>query len=435
MLHYFFGNTGLAGIFIAAVAVGALAITINSKKGTPNEIGLLLSAFILLFLVYLEARAAIVGYLVALVYLGRLKENPWFQKARSRIVVFAASSMLLLILVSVKQGSSRGRVLVYNVSWNLLCEHWLQGIGWGKFRVAYGLQQAKYFQAHCSMDREAMLADATVYAFNDSWQLLIELGVLRFILLTGLLLLLARQLFLSPPHSSRTKLNRGAKAGLIVICLASLFSYPFQLPAIQLLVLFFFVALFISMDDKGRQRRINLILPLVALVICTTTVIRTVQKFRADLLIERAEVKMQSSLIRESIAAYRSSFDLLPQLASGIPYARALLLIGEAKKAGDVLASLKQIQALPAVFLLSAEVEEQRGAWEKAENDMLLAHYMVPNRLRTRCLLVNFYLRRRDTAAAIRWAENLLLAPVKIRSTEADSYRDYCTKLIKDLAK
>jgi len=435
MLHYFFGNTGLAGIFIAAVVAGVLAIISDPKKIVLYKIGLTISGFVLLLLIYLQARAAFVGYIVALAYLYRLNETPWFRTVQAKVAVIIGGLMLLTFLVLAKRDSSKGRALVYSISWDLFQEHWLEGVGWGKFRVAYGLQQAKYFQTHSTTDREAMLADATLYAFNDCWQLLIELGVLKFALMSVGLLLVAKQTFTTQPQASRAMLNRGARAGLILICLASLFSYPFQMPAVQVLVSVFLAGLYSSLTRNDRWRGDILIIPLLALIVFSNTVFKAIYKSQADQLIEKAEEKWRSVSIVQSIHAYRSSYDLLPQLASGIPYARALLLTGHVNAAADVIASLKKIQSLPAVFILSAEVEEKRGALEKAENELLLAHYMVPNRLKPRCLLVKFYLRTRDTVNALGWAENLLLTPVKIHSTEADSYRQFCARLIKELAK
>ena len=49
----------------------------------------------------------------------------------------------------------------------MLKDNWLWGIGHGQFKAKYNEYQAAYFSSHSIDSKEAVLADNSIYAFND----------------------------------------------------------------------------------------------------------------------------------------------------------------------------------------------------------------------------------------------------------------------------
>lgn len=62
-------------------------------------------------------------------------------------------------------------------------QNFFEGIGIGNFQVLYGHYQAAYFGAGQYSIKELLLADNTYYAFNDYFQLIIEIGIDGLIIL------------------------------------------------------------------------------------------------------------------------------------------------------------------------------------------------------------------------------------------------------------
>jgi hypothetical protein len=91
---------------------------------------------------------------------------------RPRLLIIFAS---LFLLVTIKKDSTSGRVFIVKNTWKIIQNN-PNGVGLGKFKVHYNLQQAEYFRVHPIDDRVALLADDTEFACNEFLQLMAEAG-------------------------------------------------------------------------------------------------------------------------------------------------------------------------------------------------------------------------------------------------------------------
>ncbi|MBL1407348.1 O-antigen ligase family protein [Sphingobacterium faecale] len=104
--------------------------------------------------------------------------------------------MYIFLLYYVKIDSSNGRILIWNVSSTIMKDHWMTGIGLGRFSQEHMHYQKEYLGTKVE-DGEKFnrLAGDVRFAFNDFLQIFIEGGILIltmfvFIVLSIILLLI-----------------------------------------------------------------------------------------------------------------------------------------------------------------------------------------------------------------------------------------------------
>lgn len=169
------------------------------------------------------SRSFIAGSMVALLLwlYCRKQQQPklFLLMACAAVVSFA------LLVCMVKTDSSRGRLLIYKVSWRMFCDHWLQGVGIGCFDSRYLLHQAAYFSEGGYTERELLLADNTYYAFNDYWQWIVETGIVGGGLLLGVLFFLCREIRRVLAYDNATWVQCAAATTLMVLFTAALFTH------------------------------------------------------------------------------------------------------------------------------------------------------------------------------------------------------------------
>jgi tetratricopeptide (TPR) repeat protein len=114
-------------------------------------------------------------------------------------------------------------------------------------------------------------------------------------------------------------------------------------------------------------------------------------------------------------------------------HARLLYNTNRSSEAKVILAEAMQKYTENELFKLSAAIAYEEGNYKQAEKDYLTAIYMVPNRMKTRYELVNFYLATKDTANAICWCKSILQMPVKVPSVIAEDILRSTRKILKKI--
>jgi O-antigen ligase len=373
-------------------------------------------------IVYTNGRAGWLGFVAGLLFLSKhIFPLPAFKKIKAitlSIVIF----LMTIALFWLKRDSSAGRLLIYKISANIFKDNYLWGIGFGQFQVEYNLYQSEYF-SHSNFDgQEALLADNTFYAFNDLWQLLIEIGLIRFgVIITGIILLLAvLKKYYTVKNKSRI-VYHAALAALFCIATASLFSYPFHVITIQVFALVCLSVIIFSLTLKSSTNKLTasllstfriLSVISVALVFFKgfQTVMQTLEANKAFEL-SRAGFKNKSLNVYSSL---NSKFKDGPALFS---FAKQLYNTNRLQQADSIIQQTKKYYTDHEVYKLSASIAYELGNLKQAETDYKTALYMVPNRMRSRHELFNFYLTIKDTVNAIYWGKSILNMSVKVPSS------------------
>lgn len=437
--HFLYSNSSLFAILLAALAV----FVWGSLVQKANKLFLLRKVVFLLFvpafvacILFTQGRAGFIGSVAGLLFIYR----DHFSFPLKKRSLFLAGSLFILLLAGglfwVKRDSSYGRLLIYKVSASLFKTNWLWGTGYGNFKQQYNLAQAAHFAENDINGPEALLADNTFYAFNDGWQLLIELGLLRFIVLLALLSAIGVLMTRSFIQTEIPPLQRGAISALICLFIASLFSYPFQVFGVQLVALVLVLAVLFSVRpapgsiDKRLLIGVRLLVCAFILALCVGAYnkVSNLVKSEAASDLSRAGFKTEAS--KTYASAYKPGRNSGPFL---LAYARQLYYANRLPEAMNLVEEAKTRYTENDLYTLSAAIRLETGDTAEAEKDYKTALYMVPNRMRSRYDLMQFYLLTKDTSTAVYSARSILYMPVKIPSATTKNLQNQTKKLLKSL--
>jgi hypothetical protein len=222
LTRLFMPNNSIFAILVSAqLASFVFFIKKETFKSSVHKIGVgILLVAVLFALVILGGRSACVALLATLTFI-YIPTG----KASKKYVAVAIVSILIVVSISfaLKYNSSLGRLLIYKVSFKMLEDNWLLGIGHNQFVNKYLQYQADYFNVNGTNNPAAMLADNTMYAFNDLLQACIEHGVVVIAFCASVLFMNYKKLF----HFNRDILDP-AHIILLIVGIASMFSYPFH---------------------------------------------------------------------------------------------------------------------------------------------------------------------------------------------------------------
>src|SRR5690606_31275240 len=168
------------------------------------------------------------------------------------LCLFAILLVVLVIgfgLYTIKNGSADGRVLIWQVTSQLIKQKPITGHGSGAFAALYMNEQANWFEAGKGTEVQSMVAGSPEAPFNEVLKLWLEKGLLAVVLAGVLLYFLLRdkslpaasswQTVRTPEQSlSHSALYIGVKGSLITLLVFSFFSYPFDISTFVLQLVF-----------------------------------------------------------------------------------------------------------------------------------------------------------------------------------------------------
>jgi O-antigen ligase len=197
--------------------------------------------------------ATIAGSAVVLYkhYAERLPIEKYYLKYKKCIWTTGCVFVLALLLALagiyyLKKDSADGRLLTWKVSISLVAKHPF-GVGLGNFSGSYGHEQAAYFASGKGSEQEELLAGNPDYAFNEFLQILIESGIVSFLLFIFIVLQAFRSLI---------KKHAGMAGALVALLVFACFSYPFSiLPFLIVLVFLISMARWNAEDTDNTDRR------------------------------------------------------------------------------------------------------------------------------------------------------------------------------------
>lgn len=298
---------------------------------------------------------------------------------------------------------------------SILQEHWIKGVGWGKFNPVYNHQQAKYFTTHSLVDGTAIRANDGYYAFNEWIHVWIETGISGFIFLTLLTSCIG---YLIVKNINRR--NNWHSCILIPILVSSFFSYPLHNTLLFCLALFSVVGLGVTYIFKKKWLEFKYA---KALAFALASIVSVVILLREGY-IENTLSKAQSALEDEFKT---EAYELLMKLENENLHSRSgdLLLFNLMYKTGrieELIALFPKIHKRHCNQSLHSDLAkayEEKREYVKAENHYFTALYIAPYRLQSRLDLMNFYWKKGDQQKAKYWAQQILDAPMKYITSEA----------------
>ena len=350
------------------------------------------------------AAAVSCGWVYWVQRIGWKKTKRYMNGNRALTIV---SSILILISIAgalagiylLKKDSANGRLLLWKVTGQAIREQPWTGTGTGSFPAAYAEAQAEYFTSGKASETEMMVAGCPEYGFNEFLQIGLEQGLVGLMVFV---LLLSYSLF-------RGMKNRqaGAAGGILALMVFSLASYPLQLPEFWVVLVVLMgvansntpVDADISVDANtpptpSREGRKILSVTMIGILVICCGWIFWQQKGYYEGYKKWNTLKMlyNSKAYEAAGEGYEELVPLMghkPELL--FEAAQCLSKSERFKKANRLLERAMKLSGDPMIHYMSAKNEQSMGNYQKAEDLLLHAIDMLPERIYPYYLLTKLY--------------------------------------------
>lgn len=329
----------------------------------------------------------------------------------------------LILLYNLKEDSSKGRLLIWKVSSNIVKDHPFTGIGYGRFRSEYNLYQADYFKNKHNPTEE-LLADDVQVAFNDYLETLVETGFIGI----GLLAFLIIMVLFTLRNNSETVILYLIPYFIVVIM--SLISYPVN-SIVTKILFFFYISLAGSNISSFTQNIPKTLVNHKSLLFVTSLCIMLIviqlikyHEYKIWLFATKTYDKGSYSVSEEYFQQINKSLKF--ERFYSVAYAECLMQNKRYSDVIDLLLKARMITPCYDLFILLGNGYKSINAYSASEFSYKEANYMSPGKILPDYLLMKLYYETGKKNKADSIANKISESKIKVRS-------DSTNKLLKDI--
>jgi len=447
----FFNNPGAFAIYMAGVLPYLLACLLFGRQNRFPRVYLAIGILgALVVITFSNSRTSWVASFMGLVFLANVKwrvSTKVFRNASNllkNILSLAVVAILVIALglgmVNYKRGSAEGRLFIWKTSVEMVKDRPLFGFGFDRYLPEHNEYQARYFKSHPGNENYGKLAANDPFAFNDYLQAAVELGIFGLILFAGIFASIFYRNDVNPNEKRKNdSVITGAKASLVALLTASLFSYPLQ-DISTAIVLFVSTGLAAGSNQRIVFRRSisKALKPLaVAGIVFSLMAMKyTFGQFKAQMGWRKAVVLNMSGHVRESFSIYQK---ISPKLQHDkfflYNYGSLLTIAGEYEKGLVHLEKTKYLINDADVYNQTGNCHEEMGNLEEAIVNFEKASYLIPNRFYPKYRLVPLYYLTGDKEKAVSMAFEILEMDVKVESEEVKRMKKEIKEFLDNILK
>ena len=315
---------------------------------------------------------------------------------------------LLVVVYTLKKDSADGRLLIWRCALDMISDSPYTGYGWEGFKANYMDYQARYFEQKPNSPY-AMLADNVQSPFNEYLNVLINWGVIGFLIIaSGFVYLFYIH------HKHPTSKSKVAITSIITIAVFALFSYPFTYPY-PWLILIISIAVIINECVK-----INVSHGKLATLFCLTILFASSIILHEVMARIEAEYKWKSILYRNDDYALKAYKDLNQELGSDpyflYSYAVNLYQQGYIDASLEVANACDEYWADYDLELLLGTIYHDKLMYDDSVHHYKKAALMCPNRFIPLEKLMDVYIAIGKKCDSYQIAQTILEKPVKVPS-------------------
>lgn len=363
------------------------------------------------------------------------------------VVVMSLIISLVIIagLYQIKPESAFGRILLWKVSFNMIEENPIVGVGFNKFDVAYNNYQADYFAKGNGSNSEKLLADNVRHAHNEYLQTSAEIGLIGLFIFLGIIF----SAFKFSVKNSRSNalilvtdkaiINISAKAGLIALLVFALFSFPLHLLP-NLINFVFLLAVISKTNNPLFVNELNLksfvFKPAAIFVIAITSffAIKYVQLYETYYKWNDAFMASKGGYFDIAEKEYKNLFPVLKNNGEFLFfYGASLSAVGNYKEAIKFLELAKQNFSDPNLYITLGQTYARLNDFNKAESNLLHASNITPYKLFPKYLLAKLFFKNNMNEKALAKANEIINLESKIKTTAADEIKTEMKELIEKI--
>lgn len=358
-------------------------------------------------------------------YIDKNKVYFWnkFQGSKYRkLIVFVFVALLLIVLTlklyNIRTESANGRLLVWKSTVQMIADNPVTGVGAGQFKANYMHYQTKYLLNNNNPE-EILLADNTIFAFNEFVRLTSELGIPGLLMVVFLLFTIFR---------TRQTNNLSlvvAKSSIVSILVFSLFSYPGSIVPIKVLFVFFMAIVanmqkhfVVTMPDNIRKGA-RLFVSTISLIMLMLSFQNIKEITVACRNWKKATKTIKSNKLETRIQLYKKAYLVLKTdgFFMGM-YGNLLMREENYYKAESILTAASNLLPTSTVYLSLGDCYLQQQQFSKAEKAYKYALQMIPSRIKPVYKLAKLYAQTGREEEALCEIDNYL-GQAKIKRTLA----------------
>jgi O-antigen polymerase len=338
-------------------------------------------------------------------------------------ILFGITTFLLIAgvlkLYSIRPESANGRLLVWKSTTQMIADYPLTGIGAGQFASKYMHYQAQYLQNN-SIKNEVLLAENTIFSFNEFIRLSAEQGIPGLLLAVLLLFII----FCPVPINDLNLIV--AKSGILSILIFSLFSYPGSVLPLKLLFVIFVAVVakkqkqyLISFSSKSANA-IKLIMLLFVATITFSAIVYSQYLNKTTIACRNWKIasdEFEANKLESGIEHCKKAYPFLK--SDGfflILYGNLLKKAGNYADAETILEEATHLLPLSEVYLSLGDCYLEQQKFNLAENSYKYALQMVPSRIKPVFSLVKLYMQTGKEHEALCIIDNYLESEFKKRT-------------------
>lgn len=430
-----FENTGIYAILIVCY-LPFLTVNLVQNKCKSKIIlawHIILTILLITSIIILRSRTAMfcmlilftwtLGYLYGRRIIHYFKRKKFWIKTSIVIILVGIVLIILFSLFNFKVDSSKGRLLVYNVSSKIFSDNWLLGVGVNKFKAVYNLYQAHYLSDPQSLKSYFNNVDNIQVAYNEYLQFLIENGsVVSAILFASVGYALYLSIQCNFDESSNIRTDVSSFLTFVLLVFSSLFYYPLHNWAIVLIALFVFVNIdgsAWSIKKPINNRVISCTLGILFTALLPLFARLEFKIFGSSLEWRYIAEKSLSMNFEKVKGRYELNYDVMRFNERYLyNYGTELFLNGSYLESIKILEEANARIANTDVLCVLANGYRSVGNYGKAIECLQLAVKSVPSKLRPKYYLMKFYNEVQNHDSAIYWSHVILTQPIKVHSEE-----------------
>lgn len=357
-----------------------------------------------------------------------------FKNGTIKARLLVSVSLLLIIITSLtglyfmKKGSADGRLLMWQVSAQIISENPICGHGSGAFSTLYMNHQANWFESGNGSEAQAMVAGNPETPFNELLNLFIEKGLIAILLVAAMLYVLfsSRRTGQESPtkaHCINPILIISFKGTLITLLTFGMFSYPFSISSfiLQLIVLAAILSpsSIIVLKSTGKKT-LFITIPCVIVIIMGVIYFfpQRIEHYKALKTWREADRFYTLGTYNVAAETYASAY---PELQfNGLfmqMYGKALNMEKQYHKSIEILSQAKHRFSSQIIQNALGDSHKALGNYSEAEAAYKKSTQMVPSLLLPKYLLAKLYFESGQHLKAKQTALEIINSPVRVESS------------------
>lgn len=325
------------------------------------------------------------------------------------LVLFVGTAFILFYL---KKDSANGRLLIWNVSLEMIMDKPVVGHGINAFQAKYMDYQAQFFKNNPD-SKYQLLADNVKHPFNEFLKIAVEFG------LSGLIIMLSIILFIIWRILKLSDEKRAvALSGLVSLFVFASFSYPLQYVSNWLFLAFYLSVLLPSQEIKIRNTSIIITIRSFIVIVCVYFIFNAYKQVNAELAWKVAAINSLNGKTEAMLPEYKKlhKTKLRRNPFFLYNYGAELNFAGKFDESIDILSECKELFNDYDLQMILADNYQKSNNVSKALETYRHASDMIPARFLPLFRIFEIYRESGQDNMAQQWAEEILNKKVKIPS-------------------